>query len=1157
MPTYELEKLTREQLLQLAAQLKRRKEQGYKTWRSDEQIILSPKSLSYLTDEQKVSFLGGADINPFLYEMSARDRARKETEKFRTRMEKEQKKEEERKELKTKIEEARKAKEVTAYRPLSERILNLGKTTVGFAYDIVSQIFPTTEEWGRWGREVSKSFTKEKLEKTIKELKLPMEEQRRRELEGKKSEMGSLMLMPRMFTQLDELAKAHYTWQKSSKDASFWQSPGGEVIKDFSINVLKRNIYNPDTGKSFEQPAYAWRTGDVKQLLSDALIVYGYWRLITAPIKAVKKIKAPAEVVPVEEVAKPVGELPSARFYAEPPTRITKEAWIADRMKTLSQIDKTSSKGVLRDRAIREFQGQRIPGGGVRAPEDYAPLDKAYVKKMAKAELMRDQFNKGSAGRFTKVQQPPSKEAINRFRNRFVKEEITPAEAARLETKNPSVLKAEPIREANRQTALAKEVIEGLPDREIGRLGIISYGGAPYWRMTKAGLQDIYLKVRERFVGMTEEQISIDRITYGYAKSVEKIPGAPQRIALYLEGLPTDRPLTPKELSAAKAYKVMAGNLADRGGIPIEKRIPNYMTHIFKNTLEQMDKFDARIAKDTQLGGIMFGNVSDDVTAMRTVAFGKKVFNPFELKRLGRTEGLITDPFVAMRAYSRATLRKIYLEEPLTELRGIMNTSEMPQSTRLWLNKWVNYDVLQRVHPWDIATSETIRGGVRAGGKVAKAVSLDEKYSALFNEKLNVRGNVAGRIGLGIRKGAYSGTMWANPTPALKNASQQLIAGSEVGGKWQVYGLRRYVKAIAGKDPEAMDILRKSNIFRERMIESVGMEGLRPIGKIERAAMLPFDTIEQSNVGSTVLAGYYKALTKGATPAKAIEAGNLAGLRTQFGYLAIDRPLFMKSWVGGLAGQYQTFPINLSELVLNWVQNPSSGGWVKMGKWLAGTAATVYVANEMGVDIKDIYIQGIVPDRPAPGLQLLYNIGGATVNFMKGDEEEAREYANKLTQQAPAFIPFGVPVKRAMKALELYAAGEEYDYRNRMRREVSKMEAIQRFFVVSSQQEEYYQKIDWINQLKRIGRDERQMIYDLIFEGKWDEAESRAKKIGIELKDTDINAELERRTTKEAIFRLVDGMPKHKRDEYFAKYPEDVERYYNYKYQKLLERQNR
>lgn len=88
MPTYDLSKLTREQLMSLAVQLKRRKELKQKSWRSDERVILSHNILRYLPDEQQVSLLAGADVNPFVYELSARGKIEKERKKLEKQREK-------------------------------------------------------------------------------------------------------------------------------------------------------------------------------------------------------------------------------------------------------------------------------------------------------------------------------------------------------------------------------------------------------------------------------------------------------------------------------------------------------------------------------------------------------------------------------------------------------------------------------------------------------------------------------------------------------------------------------------------------------------------------------------------------------------------------------------------------------------------------------------------------------------------------------------------------------------------------------------------------------------------------------------------------------------------------------------------------------------
>ena len=83
-----------------------------------------------------------------------------------------------------------------------------------------------------------------------------------------------------------------------------------------------------------------------------------------------------------------------------------------------------------------------------------------------------------------------------------------------------------------------------------------------------------------------------------------------------------------------------------------------------------------------------------DVEYWTKKSTSEHVFNPTALKRKGKIEGLVKEPFKALKAMVAADLKQIYLEQPnllfKEQMKELTKSGKLPVSTRVWAEGFMN-----------------------------------------------------------------------------------------------------------------------------------------------------------------------------------------------------------------------------------------------------------------------------------------------------------------------------------------------------------------------------------------------------------------------------------------------------------------------------------
>ena len=218
-----------------------------------------------------------------------------------------------------------------------------------------------------------------------------------------------------------------------------------------------------------------------------------------------------------------------------------------------------------------------------------------------------------------------------------------------------------PKQALNRALTKAKKLTDqGVKDRLDMEVKRIFFPGlrTPEFVLNKMGLKEkIYTplkkgseKVAKELEGYVERSNKwwrkIARTNKGRKKSSKKI-------FRWLDGQNIE--LNKKELGVAMHMKNYLAKWADRLGLPEDKRIARYITHIFEPDFER----GKRIFPDE------LARILDYVTP-------NKEFNPFLEKRTG-AKGYKEDVFEALDAYVYRASRKLYLDKALGDAAKLVD----------------------------------------------------------------------------------------------------------------------------------------------------------------------------------------------------------------------------------------------------------------------------------------------------------------------------------------------------------------------------------------------------------------------------------------------------------------------------------------------------
>ncbi len=515
------------------------------------------------------------------------------------------------------------------------------------------------------------------------------------------------------------------------------------------------------------------------------------------------------------------------------------------------------------------------------------------------------------------------------------------------------------------------------------KVGILDYLRTPEYVLKRIGLGNEAKLLRKQYEAYLDElPKNIEKIT----KWSESLPKSSNvRIFKYLDGQPVgpktkgkgtgimiDSGLTPAEQKVADEIKVWFKEFADRLGLPEDKRISHYITHIFEDNFIKKE-FDPDLAKLIQ--GRIPGSVYD----------------PFLEQRLGAT-GYIEDTWGSLDAYVKRATRKIHMDPALEALKGGANQKDISV-----VNYIQRYASRVNLRPTELENL------------------IDTTFKQIFGYKFGLR--PVNRVSRSLRQWVYRGTLGLNIGSAMRNLTQGVNTYAELGERWAIKGYFDILTKGA-KELEEVGVLR-DNFIQDRTISAVG----KSIEKMDKGLFAFFELAEKINRGAAYFGGKSRALARGATPEEAIEAGKELVRKTQFQFGSIDTPVALQDDIAKTISQLQNFTVKQVEYLGGKIGRKEYAG---VARYIAGSLVMYYTIGRLfGMEPKDMIPSFRFAAPPSLGIPAeLSNV------LLKGEDKYGQPYtlktgAEAIFKKAIPFIPAGVQIRKTLEGLSAVSEGKD------------------------------------------------------------------------------------------------------------------------------------
>ncbi len=512
------------------------------------------------------------------------------------------------------------------------------------------------------------------------------------------------------------------------------------------------------------------------------------------------------------------------------------------------------------------------------------------------------------------------------------------------------------------------------------RVNFLDYFRTPDRTLAKIGLGNEAKQLRTSYDKyLTELPQEINRIR-GW---LDRVPDkdSNQRIFQWLDGKQVQ--LFPEEQKVAGEIKDYLAQWADRLGLPQDKRISSYITHIFPKGPQ--GEFDPEIAS------LIRGKVAGSV------------YDPFLQKRSGQ-EGYIEDWVQAIQAYTKRALRKSNLDPVLEKIKTVSEGLETSQYN------YVRTKIDQinlRPNDLDQLIDNTIKQspiGYTFGAR--PTIAITQK----------------------ARQMVYRGLLGLNPASAIKNLSQGVNTYSELGERYTLRGYyevaKNLPKILSGAETE---LNRVGVLADDILLDSRQLNAWKSFSeKADKTLFYLFETAERINRGAAYWGAKAKGLKQGMSETEAIEYAKNIVRKTQFSFGSIDVPSILGSDIAKTLFQFQTFTLKQFEYLGEKISQKDIAGLVR---YVGATyLLTATFGKFMGWEPKDLF-PGLRFGVP-PTLQLPVGIGQAIT-------QETDKYGNDLTlterilnpnvvKGVTSYIPAGGQITKTYQGLKAVNEGGSY-----------------------------------------------------------------------------------------------------------------------------------
>lgn len=518
------------------------------------------------------------------------------------------------------------------------------------------------------------------------------------------------------------------------------------------------------------------------------------------------------------------------------------------------------------------------------------------------------------------------------------------------------------------EKASVSSIIDNAAGSVKNKVHILDYFQTPEFVLKKLGLEGESQLLHDAYDAYRKEVKDQIAKIIDWKKAVDGIPDASKQIFRYLDGQSVE--LSEKELKVANEMKDYLKVWADRLGLPEDKRIAQYITHIFEPDFIKKE-FDPELAR----------LISDKIAG--------SVYDPFLEKRLGAL-GYKEDVFAALDAYVKRATRKVNMDPALEALKKA--------SERLDVES-VKY--IQRL-------------SARINLRPTEVDNLlDNLFKNVFGYRFGVR--PVTRISNTIRQWVYRGTLGLNLGSALRNLTQGVNTYAKLGEKYTIVGYSQLLSRLATRN---LDELFERGILDDALVQDRRIGVYKSIlQKLDSSLYMFFDLAEKINRGAAYFGAKAKAIAAGAGEEEAANIAKKLVRETQFAFGNIDSPVIMSSDLAKLGFQLQTYNIKQLEFLKNMIKNKELGGLLR---WAGASVAAVYTVGQLF----GMKMSNIIPT---------VNLGGSPFgNFITGlgdllspSAQTRAQAQSKMGANVASFFPAGAQIRKSIQGAEVVARGED------------------------------------------------------------------------------------------------------------------------------------
>ena len=495
----------------------------------------------------------------------------------------------------------------------------------------------------------------------------------------------------------------------------------------------------------------------------------------------------------------------------------------------------------------------------------------------------------------------------------------------------------------------------------------LDYLRTPEKVLNKIGLGNEARLIRNSYDSYLKElPQEINKITE-WSKQVT--PESNQKIFRFLDGQSVS--LDKNELRVANEIKTYLGDWADKLGLPEDKRIASYITHIFEKDFIQKE-FDPDIAK----------LIRDRVAG--------SVYDPFLESRLGKM-GYVEDTWKALDAYVKRAVRKTNIDPALDQVKAVANSLEESQ-----------YDYVKSYIDKINMRPSKIDNLIDNGVKQIFGYKFGQRPVALLSKK--------------IRQQVYRGTLGLNIGSAVKNLTQGVNTYSELGEKYTIIGYTRLAKDIMGKSDE----LERVGVLKNDFIEDRSISATKKFAEnFDKTLFSVFEFAEKINRGAAYYGAKAKGISKGMDEEQAINYAKEIVRKTQFTFGSVDTPVALQNDVVKFFSQFQSFNIKQTEFLASKIAAKDVAGLFRYS--LASVLVATTVGKAIGMDLGDmIPFSGVLTGETklgqTPAVNVVRNLVGAPDKY-GNRPENPKEYISNVGKSLIPLIPAGVQIKKTIEGV--------------------------------------------------------------------------------------------------------------------------------------------